>query len=129
MRNGAIAGTVGDVRFINFKTADNLLAGIEMEKTDATGDGLARVQDSLIIGRTLNTEELLDIAEPRGIIGPRSENFTVDGARFYNYNWNRAAAFGTCSHFFHPAATDSGARTVTVKNLFFDATVTKRIWY
>lgn len=30
-RNGAIALNVGDVRFNNFKTADNLLAGIEME--------------------------------------------------------------------------------------------------
>jgi hypothetical protein len=29
-RNGAIAKTVGDVRFNNFKTADNLLAGIEV---------------------------------------------------------------------------------------------------
>jgi len=32
--NGAIAETVGDVRFINFKIADNLVAGIEFSLTD-----------------------------------------------------------------------------------------------
>ena len=31
-RNGAIADVVGDVRFIDFKVADNRLAGIEMTK-------------------------------------------------------------------------------------------------
>ena len=30
-RNGAIALKVGDVRFVNFKVADNILAGMEME--------------------------------------------------------------------------------------------------
>ena len=30
-RNGAIALNVGDVRFNNFKTADNILAGVEFE--------------------------------------------------------------------------------------------------
>lgn len=29
-RNGAIAERLGDVRFVGFKTADNVLAGIEM---------------------------------------------------------------------------------------------------
>ena len=33
-RNGAIAERVGDVRFIDFKTADNILAGIEFSLTD-----------------------------------------------------------------------------------------------
>lgn len=40
-RNGAIIGTVGDVRLHNFKTADNILAGIEFERTDKSGDGYA----------------------------------------------------------------------------------------
>ena len=30
-RNGAIGGTLGDVRFNNFKVVDNLLAGVEVE--------------------------------------------------------------------------------------------------
>ena len=33
-RNGAIAEKVGDVRFVNFKTADNILGGMEMTFTN-----------------------------------------------------------------------------------------------
>jgi hypothetical protein len=52
-RNGAIAKTVGDIRFIDFKVADNILAGIEMSVTDErTGDGNAGVYDALVIGKS-----------------------------------------------------------------------------
>jgi len=64
------------------------------------------------------------------VIGPRTENFVVRNVRFFNYDWNAAAAIGTCSHCFHPASTDSGARTVSFENLFFDPeTVPRRIRY
>jgi hypothetical protein len=33
------------------------------------------------------------------------------------------AALGSCSHCFHSASTDSGARTVTFSNLVFDTSV------
>lgn len=129
-RNGAIVGTVGDIRFHNFKTADNILAGIEFERIDASiRDNLARVQDTLIIGKSANTEAMLEGASPRGIITPRSEYFTIQDVRFYNFDWNTAAAIGDCSHCFHDAATDSGARTVKTSGLYFDSTVTKRIKY
>jgi hypothetical protein len=39
--NGAIVERVGDVRFINFKVADNLVAGIEFSLTGETMDGKA----------------------------------------------------------------------------------------
>jgi hypothetical protein len=46
--------------------------------------------------------------------------------RFYNFNWNEAAAIGTCSHCVQPE--DLGARTSTIEKLWFDPeTVTKRI--
>lgn len=48
--------------------------------------------------------------------------------RFYNFDFNDAAAIGTCSHCFHPASTDSGARTVKFEKLTFTA-VTKRVRY
>ena len=128
-RNGAIVGRVGDTRLINFKTADNILAGIEFERSDRAGDDMARVQDALLIGRSENTEPWLDSVSPHGIIAPRSENFTISGAKFYNYDFNNAAALGTCSHCFHPAATDSGSRVYKTEKLFFDATVTKKIRY
>ena len=129
-RNGAIAERVGAVEFHDFKVADNKLAGAEMSLTEDVIDGYAKIVGGVFIGRTANSEAELDDASPHGIIAPRTEGFTVDGARFYNYNFNDAAAFGDCSHCFHPAATDSGARTYTVMNLEFpDGSVSKKIRY
>ena len=59
----------------------------------------------------------------RGIITPSTENFTVDSAKFYYFDWKGSAALGGCSHCFHASATDSGARTVTFKNTYFHSTV------
>ena len=129
-RNGAIAERVGDVRFHNFKTADNILAGIEFSLTHETGDVRAQISNALIIGKTSNTDDRLEWASPHGIITPRTEDFSVSGARFYNFNWNDAALLGSCSHCFHSAATDSGARTVTFSNITWDAaSVTRLIRY
>jgi len=52
---------------------------------------------------------------------------TVDSAKFFYFDWDGSAALGGCSHCFHSSATDSGARTVTFKNTFFDSTVVQRI--
>jgi len=129
-RNGAIAERVGAVQFHNFKTADNVLAGIEFSLTEDIIDDYAKVVGGVIIGRTANSQAEIDIGSPHGIITPRTEGFRIEGTKFYNYDWNNAAALGTCSHCFHPAATDSGARTVRVSDLWFDdASVTKRIFY
>jgi len=128
-RNGAIAERVGAVQFHNFKTADNVLAGIEFSLTEDIIDGYAKVVGGLIVGKSENTEDLIDLASPHGIITPRTENFSIEGTKFYNFNFNDAAALGTCSHCFHPASTDSGARTVRVSGLEIDDTVTKRIMY
>jgi hypothetical protein len=129
-RNGAIAERVGDVRFVNFKVADNVLAGLEYSLAAEYGDNMAQIDGALIIGKTTNTEERLEWASPRGIITPRTENFTVRNVRMFNLNWNKAAGVGSCSHCFHPAATDSGARTTTFEKLFFDPeTVPRKIWY
>lgn len=110
---------MGDVRFNNFKTADNILAGIEIEIFSFyTGDvDMGGVYNALVIGRTANTELKLDVASPHGIIGPRSENFVIRGVKFHNYDWNKASGLGTCSHCWHDAATDSGARTVRMSGL------------
>jgi hypothetical protein len=76
-RNAAIALRVGDVRFINFKTADNLLAGIEFELTSSCEYGTCGVDTATIVGKTTNTEDALNEASPHGIITPRTENFRV----------------------------------------------------
>lgn len=51
---------MGDVRFHNFKVADNKLAGIEFSLTDAYGDNTTRIDNALIIGRTNNSELALE---------------------------------------------------------------------
>jgi len=127
-RNGAICEESGDVRFHNFKTADNILAGIEFGITDHYGDDTTRIDGALIIGKSSNTNIRLDAASPHGILTARTENFMVKNAKFYNFNWNDAAAIGSCSHCMNDGSTDSGARTVKFSGLKFDdATVTKRI--
>jgi hypothetical protein len=60
-------------------------------------------------------------ASPHGIIGPRSNGFTIRGAVFHDYNFNKAAALGTCSHCFHVTSTDSGSRTVRISNLEYNS--------
>jgi hypothetical protein len=107
---------------------------MEYSLTEDIAPGFAKIIGGLVIGRSSNTEEALDNATPHGIITPRTENFSIEGTKFYNFDfgnsWSNAAPLGTCSHCFHPAATDSGARTVKTSGLFFDeATVPVRIRY
>lgn len=102
---------------------------MEFSLTEDIIDGYAKIVGGFVVGRSENTEEALDNADPHGIITPRTENFSIEGTRFYNYNWGESAGFGTCSHCFHPAATDSGARTIRVSNLVFDDTTINRIRY
>lgn len=52
-RNGAIALNVGDVRFNNFKCADNILAGMEMEQTKNVMDGRPGVYNSIVVGASV----------------------------------------------------------------------------
>jgi len=64
----------------------------------------------------------------RGVIGPRTEGWQVHNAKFYNFDIADKGAIGTCSHCFKQPSTDSGARTLTVKGLYFDPkSVTARV--
>ena len=54
--NGAMASYVGDVRLINFKVADNLVAGMEYEQTNFVMDGRAQINNALVIGRSINAD-------------------------------------------------------------------------
>jgi hypothetical protein len=118
------------VRFENFKVADNILAGIEFELTKNVGDGYAQINGALIIGYSDNADELTMTSPSHGIIGPRTENFQIHNVKFFNFDVADKAALGTCSHCFSAPSTDSGARTVTLSNLYFDpATVPVKIRY
>ena len=104
---------------------------MEMSRTDdnAGKDGMAQIIGGLVIGKSENTEEALDRRSPVGVRTPRTELFTMSGVKFYNYNWNSAAAMHTCSHCWHDNNTDSGARTITVWDLYFDSTVQQYVSY
>ena len=122
-RNGAIAESVGAVQFIDFKVADNKLAGMEVSLSDKIIDGYAKIVNGVTFGYTENADTIVTEDSPRGIITPRSENFSISGTKFVNFDINNAAALGDCSHCF-------GARTVTVDSLSFDdSTVPRRIRY
>ena len=103
---------------------------MEFSLTDDIIDGYAKIIGGLVIGKSDNTDAELDAASPHGIITPRTENFSIDGTKFFNYNFNTAAGLGTCSQCIDLESTDSGARTTKVSNLVFDSvSVTKRIRY
>jgi hypothetical protein len=121
------------VQFLNTKVADSGVAGMEVSVTADIMNGYAKISNALIVGRSSNNEDFLDRMEtgPHGVIGPRTEDFTIEDVRFFNFDhWeNPGAAIGDCSHCFHPASTDSGARTITVRDVKFDETVPQRIRY
>ena len=118
------------MRFENFKVADNILAGIEVERSDEIIDGYAMIDGAIVIGRSENAENLTDESNSHGIITPRTDNYQVHNVRFYNFNIASKAALGSCSHCFSMPSTDSGARTVTFSKLYFDPnTVTIKIRY
>jgi hypothetical protein len=132
-RNGAISERTGEVIFKNFKIADSGIAGIEVSAIeDLHESGRAKVLGGMVIGNSeVNDEDgILGQRTVWGVIGPRTEFMTVDGLAFHNFDFAGSAAVGTCSHCFHPAATDSGGRTLTTTGLIIDdATVPKRIMY
>lgn len=79
-RNGAIAERMGAVEFHDFKVADNKLAGIEMSLTSDLIDGYAKIVGGVLVGKSAASGSELDESSPHGIIGPRTEGFTIDGA-------------------------------------------------
>jgi len=93
------------------------------------GDEMGQIDGALLVGRSNNQDDVIDWANSHGVIVAKSENMVVRNIKFYNFNWNDAAAIGSCSHCFREDATDSGARTAKFEGLFFDSTVDRRIRY
>jgi hypothetical protein len=59
------------VHFNDFKTADNILAGIEFSLTGEMIGEYAQINGALIIGKSNNTDYVLDVMSPHGIITSR----------------------------------------------------------
>jgi hypothetical protein len=129
-RNGVMGGNIGAVQFKNIKVADNRLAGIEIERDINKEEMIGYLDGAIVVGRTEANIGTESSGSPRGIITPRTDRWWVMNVNFYNFNFNDAAALGSCSHCFHPAATDSDSRTVKFANVIMDPeTVTKKIRY
>ena len=127
-RNGVIGEDVGAAIFRNIKAADNKLAGFEMNKVVSVRDNMQWLEDSVMVGRTPGFAESL--GSPHGVITPQTDGWKAKNVRFYNYDFNSAAALGSCSHCFKEPATDSDSRHVDFEELMFDdATVPRRIRY
>jgi len=87
-RAGSIAGMIGDVRFIDHKVADNLEHNILIEKVDPQiKDNRGALINALIIGKSANTEKVLEAGRSKGFSAPRSENYIIKGAKFYHFDW------------------------------------------
>ena len=92
---------MGDVRWLNFKAADNGRGDLEMTMTDYYGDYKAQIDGALVIGKSNNVDpdwDMINDVSPRGIYLAARNNFVVRNVKFYNFDWNNASAFGTCSH-------------------------------
>jgi hypothetical protein len=61
---------------------------MEVSLTGNIANGYAKIVNGLVVGRSGNTEPILDSSDPHGIITPRTENFSIDGTKFVNFNKN-----------------------------------------
>jgi hypothetical protein len=95
LHDGAISERMADVKFIDFKLADNLKAGIEISflEGDRTQAGIHNSTIVLRSGNYVGGGE-----DARGIITAKTENFTIKNVTFVNFNVNTSAALGTCTH-------------------------------
>ena len=84
-RNGAIAELVGDIRFTDFKVADNKLAGMEISKPGEVVDGLTQISGGLALGCSLNAEPEF-MKTSKGIITGQRENLSVKNVKFYKFD-------------------------------------------
>jgi hypothetical protein len=69
-------GNAGAVLAMNFKVADNKLAGIEFEFTSSCEDGTCGVDGATVVGMSSNGSSLSGLS-PRGVITAASENMRV----------------------------------------------------
>jgi hypothetical protein len=125
-RNGAIGEKLGDVRWVNFKVADNMLAGLEMTYTTYSKPWVTTlISDALIIGNSANSDGTT--AGSIGLITPQTDNLRVEKIDFYNFNSDQFP-LGDASHSFKPPTRDTGARMTKLSELTFTASHKKIAW-
>ena len=130
-RSGAIGSVIGDVRFIEFAVADNAAAGIEATDVVTAAPG-AGVYDSLFVAHSPGAAwppGQKDVGGARagnvvGVFAPQSENFTVEGNVFVNYDKTdedgvSTSVFSTCNHCDFPNTKCNGAKTTLVSKAVY----------
>ena len=132
---GTIVSFSGDVTIKNATEFDNILGGIEYERIDhswilgqAKVDGGRVIRNSVNLTNNVDHPDIIDLDHgTHGVIGPRTDWFTIQNVKFFRFSNENGGALSDCSHCFHPAATDSGARTYFTKNLTFSSDSTRWI--
>ena len=115
--DGAIGEDLGDVQFIDFKLADNILVGIELTYTDWTElYATTRIVNALIIGNSGNSEGACN--GTIGVLGPQTDGLLIDGVHFFNFR-DGQFPLGDESHSPFPATRDTGARLTKLQGLTF----------
>ena len=124
---GIIAEEFGDLKFVDIKTADNLMSGVEFGLTDRgpwlTESDDYQLMDALIIGYSDFAEDgQANTGSIRGLKGARREKMRARDILFADFSDNlSSSAIGTCSHCEGPA-TDSSGRTYFFRDLYFSDT-------
>ena len=125
-RDGAIGEELGDVWFVDFKVADNILAGLEVTYSHySTWYSTTRISGAVVVGNSLNSEDLN--ARTKGIIAPQTDGFLIENVRFYNFNSDQYI-FGDSSHSSRCPVLDSGGRLVKMNNIKIYNSVKRFNW-
>eukprot|EP00898_Chlorokybus_atmophyticus_P004648 jgi/Chlat1/5184/Chrsp33S05041 len=114
--SGAIATVIGDVRFVDFRVADNPRAGIEVQQMMAPVN-TARTTGALIVGHSVNNAN--PVADPFdnfgevktfGFVAARRDNYLVESSIVRDFDLDYMAAFGSCSACVFVAVRDQDVR-------------------
>lgn len=113
---------IGDVRFKNFKLADNLRAGIEVVKAKSPANG-AVTESSLFVGYSKNMPDPIPHSlrdDPdRGmtfafIASGQTSNYTVKDSVMVNFDKDDLVVFGSCSHCNFPNNKNQDSKITTM---------------
>ena len=125
---GIVVDKIGSLLFSNFKIADNPQSSFEVIDLINLNVGEAKVQNSVIIGKSRNNASDLQLYKTYGIVTPRKDNFTVSNIRFYSFGMANNYLFSSFSaNESGSSSMDDGARTSYFEQIFSDGTETMKV--
>ena len=125
-RDGATVNSVGDVRLLDFRVADNKHFGIQVALINAPTNPGPRVQGGFVVG--YSQDGYLNAPGTIGLRTPRTENFLVDGVSFVNFG-EHGAALAACTKCEPSWPTkNQGGYTHVFQNLLFEHSPRRIKW-